>query len=93
MTKPITWSYSSLALYQQCPKKYYHLKVAKDIKEELGEAIVFGNEIHKIAELYVSKGQPIPEKHISIEPALKVLKDMPGEKLWENKLLSTPQRV
>jgi len=41
--KPITWSYSSLALYQQCPKKYYHLKVAKDIKEELGEAIVFGN--------------------------------------------------
>jgi len=86
MTKPITWSYSSLALYQQCPKKYYHLKVAKDIKEPLGEAIIFGNEIHKIAEEYVGKGRPIPEKYSHIEPALKVLKDMPGEKLCENKL-------
>jgi hypothetical protein len=73
-------------LYQQCPKKYYHLKVAKDIKEPLGEAIIFGNEIHKIAEEYVGRGRPIPEKYNHIEPALKVLKDMPGEKLCENKL-------
>jgi hypothetical protein len=86
MAKPITWSYSSLALYQQCPKKYYHLKVVKDIKEPLSEAITFGNEIHKIAEEYVGKGRPIPEKYNHIEPALKVLKDMPGEKLCENKL-------
>jgi hypothetical protein len=86
MSKAITWSYSSLALYQQCPKKYYHLKVAKDIKEPLGEAIIFGNEIHKIAEEYVGRGRPIPEKYNHIEPALKVLKDMPGEKLCENKL-------
>ena len=86
MSKPITWSYSSLALYQQCPKKYYHLKVVKDIKEPLSEAITFGNEIHKIAEEYVDKGRPIPEKYNHIEPALKVLKDMPGEKLCENKL-------
>lgn len=86
MTKPITWSYSSLALYQQCPKKYYHLKVVKDIKEPLSEAITFGNEIHKIAEEYVSKGRPIPEKYNHIELALKSLKDMPGEKLCENKL-------
>ena len=84
--KPITWSYSSLSLYQQCPKKYYHLKVAKDIKEELGEAITFGNEIHKIAEEYVAKDKPIPEKYKGIEPALKALKDMEGEKLCENKL-------
>ena len=86
MAKPITWSYSSLALYQQCPKKYYHLKVVKDIKEPLSEAITFGNEIHKIAEEYVGKGRPIPEKYNHIEPALRSLKDMPGEKLCENKL-------
>jgi hypothetical protein len=86
MAKPITWSYSSLALYQQCPKKYYHLKVVKDIKEPLSEAITFGNEIHKIAEEYVGKGRPIPEKYNHIELALKSLKDMPGEKLCENKL-------
>jgi len=86
MTKPITWSYSSLALYQQCPKKYYHLKVAKDVKEDMGEAIIFGNEIHKVAHLYVEQHHPIPEKYASIEPAIKALKDMPGRKLCENKL-------
>jgi len=84
--KAITWSYSSLALYQQCPKKYYHLKVAKDIKEEPGEAMTFGNEIHKIAHEYVEQDKPIPQKYSNIEPALKSLKDMEGKKLCENKL-------
>jgi hypothetical protein len=82
----ITWSYSSLSLYQQCPKKYYHLKVVKDIKEPLSEAIIFGNTIHKVAEEYVSKGTPIPEKYKEIEPALESIRNMQGEKLCENKL-------
>lgn len=82
----LTWSYSSLSLYQQCPKKYYHLKVVKDIKEPLGEAIVFGKTIHKIAEEFVGRDVPIPEAHKSIEPALLVLKNIPGTKLCENKL-------
>ena len=33
MTKSPAWSYSSITLFDQCPKKYYHLRVAKDIKE------------------------------------------------------------
>ena len=49
----ITWSYSNLSLYQQCPKKYFHLKVAKDVKEPPSDALTFGNEIHKIAQEYV----------------------------------------
>jgi hypothetical protein len=82
----ITWSYSSLSLYQQCPKKYYHLKVAKDIKEPLSEAITFGNTIHKVAEEYVARGIPVPEKYKEIEPALESIRNMQGEKLCENKL-------
>jgi hypothetical protein len=92
MSKPITWSYSSLALYQQCPKKYYHLKVVKDIKEPLSEAITFGNEIHKVAEEYVSKGRPIPEKYNHIEPALKVAEryargEIVREQTWPDRRL------
>jgi len=82
----ITWSYSSLSLYQQCPKKYYHLKVAKDIKEPLSEAITFGNTIHKVAEEYVARGTPVPEKYKEIEPALESIRNMQGDKLCENKL-------
>ena len=86
MTKPIAWSYSTLSLYQQCPKKYYHLKVAKDIKEPQSEAMLFGNEIHKIAENYVVNGTPVPEKYKQIEAALESVRNIEGEKLCENKL-------
>ena len=82
----VVWSYSSLSLYQQCPKKYYHLRVVKDIKEAPSEAISFGNEIHKLAQEYVANGAPIPEKHKKIEAALESVRNMEGEKLCENKL-------
>ncbi len=91
MTKPIAWSYSTLSLYQQCPKKYYHLKVAKDIKEPQSEAMLFGNEIHKIAENYVVNGTPVPEKYKQIEAALESVRNIEGEKLCENKLGLTPE--
>ena len=80
------WSYSSIKTFDQCPKKYYHLKVAKDVTEPQSEAMLFGNEIHKIAENYVSKGAPVPEKYKQIEAALESVRNIEGEKLCENKL-------
>ena len=48
------WSFSSLKTFEQCPKKYYHLKVAKDYEENFNtEAMRYGNEYHKAAEDYV----------------------------------------
>ena len=83
----ITWSYSTLSLYQQCPKKYYHLKVAKDVKEAPSDAIAFGNKIHKIAQEYVESDKPIPEEYVSaMQAPLDKLKAMDGMKLCENKL-------
>ena len=40
----IAWSYSSLKTFEQCPRKYYHLKVAKDIKDGDTEIGVFDHE-------------------------------------------------
>ena len=83
----ITWSYSTLNLYQQCPKKYYHLKVAKDVKEAPSDAIAFGNKIHKIAQEYVESDKPIPAEYVqAMQAPLDKLKAMPGEKYCENKL-------
>jgi len=33
MKKP-TWSFSAIKLFEQCPRKYYHLKIKKDFKDE-----------------------------------------------------------
>ena len=83
----ITWSYSNLSLYQQCPKKYYHLRIAKDIKEAPSDAIAFGNKIHKIAQEYVESDKPIPAEYVNaMQAPLDKLKSMQGQKLCENKL-------
>ncbi len=53
------WSYSSISTFKQCPKKYYHLKVAKDVKEKPSEAMRYGNALHKAAELFIKDGTPL----------------------------------
>jgi hypothetical protein len=64
MTELKTWSYSSATTFEKCPKQYYHLYVAKDIKQDPNvEHFLYGNEVHKAAELYVSK-QPHCQKSL-----------------------------
>ena len=45
-----TWSYSAINLFKQCPKKYHHLKILKDIVEPQSEALLFGNRVQKAVE-------------------------------------------
>ncbi len=80
------WSYSSIKTFEQCPKKYYHLKVAKDFKDEGGEAAQYGTEAHEAAENFVKHGTPIPPKYAVIAPAAAAVAAMPGEKHTELKL-------
>jgi hypothetical protein len=82
----ITWSYSSIKTFDQCPKKYYHLKVAKDVKDEGSPATLYGQEVHKAAEDYIKFGTPIPTKFKFIEPTVASLNNIPGEKHTELKL-------
>jgi hypothetical protein len=80
------WSYSSIKLFDQCPKKYNHLRILKDVKEEQSEHLIYGNAVHKAAEKYVKNDVPIPEKFGYTQPVIDVLKNKPGEKHCELKL-------
>lgn len=82
----IKWSYSSLGLFQQCPRKYYHLRVIKDIKEPESEAMMYGKMVHEAAELYIRDGKELPEKFKQFKPILDVLNQIPGDKLCEYKM-------
>jgi hypothetical protein len=81
-----TWSYSSIGLFDQCPKKYYHLRVAKDVVEPETEHLTYGKMVHEAAEKYIKDGEPVPEKFSFIVPALDVLKAIPGRKHCEYKM-------
>ena len=80
------WSYSSIKTFEQCPKKYFHLKVAKDVKDEPGEAADYGTAVHLAAEEFIRDGKPIPEKFAYIRPVVERLAALPGDKMAELKL-------
>lgn len=83
------WSYSAIKTFEQCPKKYYHLRVAKDVKDEPGEAADYGTAVHLAAEEFIRDGKPIPDKFAYMRPIVERLARIPGDKLPEVKLAVT----
>jgi len=80
------WSYSSIKTFDQCPKKFYHLKVAKDVMDEAGPEADYGTKVHEAAELYVKDGTPIPEQFAYMRPIVEPIAAAPGTKFTEMKL-------
>ena len=82
----IAWSYSSLKTFQQCPRKYYHTKVIKDVKEPDTQATLYGKAVHTVAEEAIRDGKEVPAKYDYMKPVLEQLNAIPGEKLCEVQL-------
>jgi hypothetical protein len=59
--KPFTWSYSRLKNFETCPKRHWHVDIAKDFKEEEGESLLWGNQVHAAAAKNLSLGTPLPQ--------------------------------
>ena len=80
------WSFSSLKTFQQCPRKYYHTKVVRDIVEPDTQATLYGKTAHTVAEEYIRDDVPIPPQFAYMQATLDVLKAIPGDKLCEVRL-------
>ena len=81
-----SWSYSSIKTFDQCPKKYFHLKVVQDVKDEGNEASRYGNDAHAAAEAYIKDGTPIPDTYAIMRPVVEALSKFPGDKHTELRL-------
>ena len=87
MAKLKTWSYSAATTFEKCPKQYYHLYVAKDVKTDPNQQhFLYGNEVHKAAELYVRDGVALPGKFDMFQSILDKVKQIPGDKYCEHKI-------
>lgn len=78
-----TWSYSSISLFQQCPRKFHRMRVVKDIIEPPQAHLHYGTTVHKVAEEYIQNNTPIPPQYAFIQKQIDPLKAMAGEKLCE----------
>jgi len=84
-----TWSYSSLGLFQQCPHKYYRIRIQQDVKEPPTDAIRYGLMMHKAAEEYIRDDIDLPPTLEYLRPILDKLAAYPGEKHCEYKMALT----
>ena len=54
-----TWSYSALKDYENCPKKFYEVRVAQNFVVIPSEKMMYGTEVHKALEDYVKDGKEL----------------------------------
>lgn len=80
------WSYSGIKLFGQCPKKYYHLKVVKDVTEPVTAALIYGSQFHAAAERFIREDTPLPVQFSFAKRALEKLHGMRGAKLCEHRM-------
>jgi hypothetical protein len=83
------WSYSALNNFEQCASKYYHLSVAKDVKEPPSEHLSHGHHVHQAFERRVRDGDKLPIGMRQYEPMMAAFAAQPGDVRVEQKLAIT----
>ena len=87
------WSYSSISLFKQCPRKYHHLRILKDVVEPVTSYLAYGSDAHKAAEDYGRDGVPLPARFEFMKPMIDTIMCSDGELLFEQKLAVTRDLV
>ena len=80
------WSFSRLKSFEQCPKQFYHMKIAKDYTEAETDAMRYGTEAHLVAEEFIRDGKPVPAKFAYMKDVLEALNRRRGNKITEIKM-------
>jgi hypothetical protein len=84
----LSHSFSSLKMYENCPKRYYHQRVLKEVKDQGGEATIWGERVHKFLEDRLAKATELPQEVARYDPLCKSIIKLAegGELLVEQQL-------
>lgn len=86
MTQMPPWTYSQLESFETCPRKHYHLKVARDVVEPPGPHAEWGTRVHTAMENYIKEGTPLPEGMTQWDGILGKISSIKGDKHCEMKM-------
>ena len=76
--KEFAWSFSALTRYENCPKQYFHISVAKDFKDEDSSFSADGKDIHQGLYNRICKGRPLPLNYRYLEKTAAKFVGLPG---------------
>lgn len=80
------WTSSQLDAFEICPRKFYHLKVARDVVDPPNEHAEWGTRVHTAFENAVKYNAPLGTGMEHWEGLAAKLRALPGEKLTEHKM-------
>lgn len=89
--KSPAWSHTSLTGFETCAKQYFHTRVAKDVKQEFGEAALWGTKVHGLLEKRLALGDPLPAYLSHCEPIVQSILSRDGELIIEKKVALTKE--
>lgn len=81
---PLT--YSQLEKFANCPKQFYHVKVARDFVERENEASIWGDRVHKAIEARMDTGVEMPDGMKQWTAIVDKVARLPGQRHAEFKL-------
>lgn len=82
----IPWTWSSYEAYQQCPKQFYEMRLARTYPQTFGVEQAWGKDAHDALKLRVADGMPLADRFKTYEPMAAKLAAAPGNKYCEIKL-------
>jgi hypothetical protein len=82
MTNP-AWTYSQLDTFENCPRKFYHIKVKRDVVEPPTVHTEWGKMVHTAFEDFIKDGVMLPEGMTQWQKLAYTLAKLPGTKLCE----------
>lgn len=69
MTK-LAHSYSSIKMFENCPKNYYHQRIEKSVRDPGNAVTAYGERIHKSLELRISDNEALDRESARYEPLI-----------------------
>jgi len=79
MTVKLSHSFSALKQYETCPKRYYHQRITKEVKDSVGEATLYGERVHKHLEDYLKTGAALPDDSAKLQPLCDTFRANAGD--------------
>lgn len=88
----VAFSYSRLDGFETCPKKFFHLSVAKDVIDPPNEMTQYGTDLHLAFADYIRPKKKMLPIHLRQHlPMLNQLRAAPGEKIVEQQIAINAQ--
>ena len=82
----LTHSFSSIKMYENCPKRYYHQRITKEVQDTGSDATIYGERVHEALEHRLDKKVELPSESKAYEPLCKSIEGMGGTLQVEQKL-------